>query len=143
MAKWSIKSALSEGEQAAKTVESHVEAELGELASVERIVVQKEVQVVEKPVEHIVERIVEVEKRVEIPVEKIVERIVEVPVEVEKRVEVIVEKIKEVPVVVEKLVEAPVQKVYTTVYSVPKAMWLIIGVESAIIAFLIHYMAIK
>ena len=74
-------------------------------------------------VEKIVEKMVEVEKRVEVPVEKIAEKevIKEVPVEkiVEKRVEVPVEKIvekeviKEVPVekIVEKRVEVPVEKI--------------------------------
>ena len=62
-------------------------------------------KIVEVPVEKIVEKIVEVEKRVEVPVEKIVEKevIKEVPVEVEKIVEK--EVIKEVPVEVEKIVE--------------------------------------
>ena len=75
----------------------------------------KEVKIVEK----VVEKIVEVEKVVEVPVEKIVlkevpiekivEKIVEkeVPVEVEK----IIEKRVEVPVEVEKIVEKIVEKV--------------------------------
>ena len=62
-----------------------------------------------------VEKIVEVEKRVEVPVEKIVEKRVEVPVEkiVEKEVikEVPVEKIVEKIVEVEKRVEVPVEKI--------------------------------
>lgn len=76
---------------------------------VERIVEKR----VEVPVERIVEVPVEriVEKRVEIPVD----RIVEVPVEriVEKRVEVPVERIVEVPVerIVEKRVEVPVDRI--------------------------------
>ena len=87
-------------------------------------------RVMEKVVEKIVEKKVEVpvekivEKRVEVPVEKIVEKRVEVPVDrivekiVEKKVEVPVEKIvvKEVPVekvvekIVEKCVEVPVDR---------------------------------
>ena len=61
------------------------------------VAVKKEV-----PVEKVVEKIVE--KEVEVPVEKIVEKVVEVPVE--KIVEVPVEKVveKEVPVEVEKVV---------------------------------------
>ena len=62
-----------------------------------------------------VEKIVEVEKRVEVPVEKIVEKRVEVPVEkiVEKEVikEVPGEKIVEKIVEVEKRVEVPVEKI--------------------------------
>ena len=94
--------------------------------------------VVEKEVirEVPVEKIVEVEKRVEVPVEKIVEKevIKEVPVEVEKivekRVEVPVEKIvekeviKEVPVevekIVEKIVEVPVEKIVEKIVEVEK-----------------------
>ena len=76
---------------------------------VERIVEKR----VEVPVERIVEVPVEriVEKRVEVPVE----RIVEVPVEriVEKRVEVPVDRIVEVPVdrIIEKRVEVPVDRI--------------------------------
>ena len=72
------------------------------------------------PVEKIVEKIVE--KRVEVPVEKIVEKRVEVPVEkivekiVEKRVEVPVEKIVEK--IVEKRVEVPVEKIVEKIVEV-------------------------
>ena len=75
------------------------------IETVEKIVeVEKRVEV---PVEKIVEKVVEVEKCVEVPVEKVVEKIVEVPVEkiVEKEV------VKEVPVEVEKRVEVPVEKI--------------------------------
>jgi len=69
------------------------------------------------PVEKIVEKVVE--KRVEVPVEKIVEKRVEVPVEkiVEKRVEVPVEKIVEK--IVEKRVEVPVEKIVEKIVEVP------------------------
>jgi hypothetical protein len=49
----------------------------------------------------IVEKIVEVERRVEVPVETVIEKIVEVPVEKIVEVERIVEKIVEVPVLVD------------------------------------------
>ena len=70
-------------------------------------------------IEKIVEKVIEVENRVEVPVDRIIEKRVEIPVDriVEKRVEVpvdrIVEKRVEVPVdrIVEKRVEVPVDRI--------------------------------
>lgn len=132
MASLNITSTLSNGEQAVSAEKAKVE-----------VIVEKEIQIVEKPVYKILERTIEVpvfiDKIVEVQVEKIVERIVEV----EKRVEVIVEKIKEVPVQVEKMVQGPIQKVLVTVHKIPPAMWWVVMLESLIIAALIHYLAMK
>ena len=76
--------------------------------------------VVEVPVEKVVEVEVPVEKvvEVEVPVEKVVERTVEVPVEKVVEVEVPVEKIVEV----EKVVEVPVEKVVEVEVPVEKVV---------------------
>lgn len=78
-----------------------------------------DLQVVEKPVDRIVEVPVEriVEKRIEVPVERIVhvevpvERIKEVPVYIDKFIEVPCDRIKEVPVYLDKIVEVPVERI--------------------------------
>lgn len=115
------------------------------LSPIEASPVETIVQRIEVPVERIVERIVEVEKRVEVRVEVPVERIIERIVEVEKRVEVpvekIVERIKEVVVEVEKRVEAPVQKLLVTVHKIPHAMWYLVIFESLALAMLVNYVA--
>ncbi len=53
--------------------------------------------------------------------------------------EIIVERIVEI----EKYIEKPIEKIYTQVSYTPSAMWWIIGIESTLIAILIHLLAHK
>jgi hypothetical protein len=141
------------------TLSTKTKALKSSIANDSKAVDASAIQTVEKPLQTIVERIVEVEKRVEVPVERIVEKIVhvekivevpvekivhivkEVPVEVKVEVEKVIEKIKEIPVEVEKLVEQPVQKLLVTVHKIPPSMWYVIGIQSLIIALLVHYVS--
>lgn len=108
-------------------------------------IVEKEIQIVEVPIERIVERIIEIERRIEVPVERVVDRIVEVEKQVEKIVHVEVEKLveveKKIEVFVDRWLEKPVEKIYTNISVVPPAMLWIIGIEAAIIAVLMHIVA--
>nr|ODN99720.1 hypothetical protein L204_02153 [Cryptococcus depauperatus CBS 7855] len=94
------------------------------------------VERVEVPVEKVVEKIVEVEKRVEVPieVEKIIEKIIEVPkiVEVEKIVEVPVDRIVEVEKIIEKIVEVPVDRIVEVEKIVEKPVIVEIPIEKIV-----------
>ena len=88
-----------------RIVEKPVEVIVEKKVQVKKYVDVEYEVVVEKPIEKIIEKEIEIEKIME----KEIERIVEVPVE--KIVEIPVEKIVEVPVEIEKRVEVPVEKV--------------------------------
>jgi hypothetical protein len=140
MATFSVTSSISNG---ARNIQKADDAQPFPQTTPEPAIqyIEKEVQVV---VEKIVEVKVEVEKIVEKPIEIIKEVRVEVPIIQERIVEVIREVPttieKEVQVFVDRVIETPVKHVYTTVKQIPNSIWYVVAMESLIIVLMAHYL---